>query len=330
MKKIVIADYEFPNLDPENDAFKGLEDFEIVAYDHVAATEEELIERVKDADAVLNQWNHITPAVIEAMDHCKVISTYGIGVDKIDVETASKKGIYVTNSPDYNKFEVANHACALILALSRQLIDSDKKTREGKYGWMYFDKPLHRMDDQILGFVGFGRIAKQISHKMSVFGFKTIAYDPFLTAEQIEAAGGKKVELEEVMSQSDFVSINVSLTKDTYHMIGKEYFDMMKPTAYLVNCARGAVCDEMAMYEALKEGKFMGAGLDTFEDEPILPDHPLMSLDNIIFTPHSAWHNRESMWDMQWGTADQVAKVLKGEVPDHCVNTEAVLKVLGK
>lgn len=327
--KIVITDYEFPSLDPERDALKGLPAYELV--EAKCTTPEECAAACRYADGVLNQWNHLTADVINAMENCKAIATYGIGVDKIDVDAATAKGIYVCNSPNYNKFEVSNHACAMIMALSRQLIQSDRLMRQDKYGWMYLENELHRPNLQTLGFIGFGNIAKQIAQKMSAaFQMEIIAYDPFLTAEQIEAAGGKKAELEDVMRKSDFVSINVSLTKDTYHLITKKELEMMKPTAYIVNCSRGAIIDEHDLYEALRDRKIYGAALDVFETEPIPSTHELMQLDNVIFTPHSAWHTRESMWEMQWGAADQIAKVLAGEEPDHCVNYEAVKKVLGK
>ena len=135
------------------------------------------------------------------------------------------------------------------------------------------------------------------------------------------------MELEEILRTSDYVSINVSLADKTYHMIGAEHLAMMKPTAYLFNCGRGAIVDEAALVTALKEQSIAGAGLDTFEEEPILPGHPLLELDNVIVTPHSAWLTQESMWEMQWGAANQVALVLRGEPPTHCINYAAVQAV---
>lgn len=324
--KVVISDYEFPNLDPELDALKDVPGVELI--DGKCTNEEEIIAACKDSDGILNQWNHLTEKVINALDHCRVISTYGIGVDKIDVAAATKKGIYVCNSPEYNKFEVADHTVMMILALSRQLVQLDHLIREGKYGWYYLDHEMYRPQGQTVGFIGFGRIARQIAEKVKVFGMKSICYDPFLTAEQCASAGAEKLELNDVLQRADFVSINVSLTDQTYHMIGASHLSLMKPTAYLVNCGRGAIVDEAAMIQALKAKKIAGAALDTFEIEPILPSHPLMELNNVILMPHSAWHTKESMWEMQWVAARQVALVLKGEKPDHCVNYEAVQKLL--
>ena len=327
--KVVIADYEFPNLKPEEDAFKDIPGLQLV--EGKCTNEDEIIAACRDADGILNQWNHITPKVIDSLEKCKVISTYGIGVDKIAVKEATKRGIYVCNSPEYNKFEVSDHIVMMILALSRQLVQLNKLMHEGKYGWYYLDHELYRPGGQTVGFVGFGRIAKQVAAKIKAFDMKAVCYDPFLTAEQCEAAGATKVEtLEEVMKCADFVSINVSLLESTYHMVKAEHLALMKPTAYFVNCSRGAVVDENALVEALQQKKIAGAALDAFEVEPIPADHPLMKLDNVIMTPHSAWHTKESMWEMQLVAARQVALVLKGEKPEHCVNYDGVQEVLGK
>lgn len=326
--KVVVADYEFPNLNPDKEALKDLPGLELV--DAKCTNEDELIAACSDADGLLNQYNYITPRVIDAMKNCKAISTYGIGVDKINVEAATKKGIYVCNSPEYNQYEVCDHTVMLILALSRQLVQLDRAIHKGVYGVMKIDNTLVRPYGQTLGFVGFGRIAKQIAEKMKMFGMKVICYDPFLTAEQCEAAGAAKMELDDVMKNADFVSINVSLTEQTRHMIGAHELGLMKPTAYLINCGRGAIIDEAAMVKVLQEKRIYGAALDTFEVEPILPGHPLLELDNVITTPHSAWNTKESMYSMQYVAARQVALVLQGKKPEHCVNYDAVQEVLKK
>lgn len=324
--KVVVADYEFPNLNPDKEALKDIPGLELV--DAKCTNEDELIAACSDADGLLNQYNYITPRVIDSMKNCKAISTYGIGVDKINVEAATKKGIYVCNSPEYNQYEVCDHTVMLILALSRQLVQLDRAIHKGVYGVMKIDNTLVRPYGQTLGFVGFGRIAKQIAEKMKMFGMKVICYDPFLTAEQCEAAGATKMELDDVMKNADFVSINVSLTEQTRHMIGAHELELMKPTAYLINCGRGAIIDEAAMVKVLQEKRIYGAALDTFEVEPILPGHPLLELDNVITTPHSAWNTKESMYSMQYVAARQVALVLQGKKPEHCVNYDAVQEVL--
>jgi D-3-phosphoglycerate dehydrogenase len=324
--KVVVADYEFPNLNPDKEALKEISGLELV--DAKCTNEDELIAACSDTDGLLNQYNYITPRVIDSMKNCKAISTYGIGVDKINVEAATRKGIYVCNSPEYNQYEVCDHTVMLILALSRQLVQLDRAIHKGVYGVMKIDNALVRPYGQTLGFIGFGRIAKQIAEKMKIFGMKAICYDPFLTAEQCEAGGATKMELDDVMKNADFVSINVSLTEQTRHMIGAHELGLMKPTAYLINCGRGAIVDEAAMVKVLQEKRIYGAALDTFEVEPILPGHPLLDLDNVITTPHSAWNTKESMYSMQYVAARQIALVLQGKKPEHCVNYDAVQKVL--
>lgn len=324
--KVVVADYEFPNLNPDKEALKDLAGLELV--DAKCTNEDELIAACADTDGLLNQYNYITPRVIDSMKKCKVISTYGIGVDKINVEAATKKGIYVCNSPEYNEYEVCDHTIMLILALSRQMVQLDRAIHNGVYGVMKIDNRLYRPYGQTVGFVGFGRIAKQIAEKLKMFGMKSICYDPFQSAEQCAAAGAEKMELDDVMKQADFVSINVSLTDKTRHMIGAHEIGLMKPTAYIVNCGRGAIIDESAMVKALQEKRIYGAALDTFEVEPIKPGHPLLALDNVITTPHSAWNTQESMYSMQYVAARQVALVLQGQKPIHCVNYDAVQEVL--
>jgi D-3-phosphoglycerate dehydrogenase len=262
------------------------------------------------------------------MEKCKVISTYGIGVDKIDVAAATAKGIYVCNSPVYNEFEVCDHTVMMLLALSRQLLPLDRAIRNGNYGVFKLKKPMFRPYGQTLGFIGFGRIARQIAEKVKIFGIRSICYDPFLTAEQCAAAGAEKKELDEVMSTADFVSINVSLTKDTRHLIGERELRLMKPTAYLINCGRGAIVDNDALVKVLQEGKIAGAGLDTFETEPLPLGHPLLELDNVIMTPHSAYYTEESLYSIQYVAAKQVALILNGQKPEYCVNYDKVQEVL--
>lgn len=325
--KIVVADYEFPNLDPDKKAFENHPDWELV--DAQCKNEADLIAACADCDGLLTQYNWITKKVIDSMTKCRVISTYGIGVDKIDVAAASEKGIYVCNSPEYNEFEVCDHTIMMLLALSRQMVQLDRAIRRGTYGALKLENRLFRPYGQVLGFIGFGRIARQIAEKAKIFGIRSICYDPFLTAEQCAAAGAEKHELDEVMSTADFVSINVSLTDKTRHLIGERELRLMKPTAYLINCGRGAIVDEAAMVKVLQEKAIAGAALDTFETEPIPADHPLLQLDNVITTPHSAWYTWESMFSMQYVAARQVALVLSGQKPEHCVNYDAVQARLG-
>lgn len=328
--KVVICDYEFENVEPEKEALKTVPNLEFFP-DAQCKTEEELIELTKYADGVLNQWNHLTANVINKMENCKVIATYGIGTDKIDVEAATKKGIYVCNVPAYGTGEVANHAFSMILACSRQLVQYDRLIRQGKFGYPTLGKKLYRLDGQTVGLVGFGKIPRNLSRKlMDAFNMKVLAYDPFITEEFAKECGVTKVDLETLMKESDFVSIHVPLTKDTKYIIDEKMLRLMKPTAYLINCGRGAIVKEDDLAKVLKENVIAGAGIDVFEVEPISPNDPLMQLDNVIVTPHSAYYTEESLYALQYGAAAEVARVLKGEEPLSAVNKKQVDEILKK
>lgn len=322
--KVVICDYEFPNVDPEREALRSVPNLEFIP-DTQCKTEEEIIELTKDADGVLNQWNHVTENVINNMKNCKVIATYGIGVDKIDVEAATKKGIYVCNVPSYGTGEVANHTFAMILACSRQLVQYDRLIRQGKFGYPTLGKKLYRLDGQTVGLIGFGKIPRNLSRKLiDAFGMRILTYDPYITKEFAKECGVTKVDLETLMIKSDFVSVHVPLTKETKYLIDEKMLCLMKPTAYLINCGRGAIVKEDDLVKVLKDKRIAGAGIDVFEIEPITPNDPLLKLDNVIVTPHSAYYTEESLYALQYGAAAEVARVLKGEEPVSAVNKKRV------
>lgn len=327
--KVVVCDYEFPNLNPEREALKDVEGLEFLP--NQCKTEEEIIKLTRNADGVLNQWSNLNEKIINEMEDCKVIATYGIGVDKIDVEAATKKGIYVCNVPDYGTREVANHTFAMILAASRQLVQYDRLIRKGKFGYPTLGKKLYRVEGQTVGVVGFGKIPRNLTKKLiDAFGMKVLAYDPFITEEFAKENGAKKVDLETLMKESDFVSVHVPLTKDTKYMINEKMLRLMKSTAYLINCGRGAIVEETALVNVLKDEAIAGAAIDVFENEPIKLDDPLLELDNVIVTPHSAYYTEESLYALQYGAAIEVARVLNNEDPQSAVNYEAVKSQLGK
>jgi D-3-phosphoglycerate dehydrogenase len=327
--KVVICDYEFPNVDPEREALSTVKDLEFIPAQ--CKTEEELIELTKDAHGVLNQWNYLTENVINNMKNCKVIATYGIGTDKIDVAAASKQGIYVCNVPSYGTNEVANHAFAMLMACSRQIVQYDRLIRKGKFGYPTLGKKLYRLEGQTVGLIGFGKIPRNLSRKLiDAFGMKILAYDPFITEEFAKECGVVKADLETVMSESDFVSVHVPLTKETRYMIDEKMMRLMKPSAYLINCGRGAIVKEEDLVKVLKDGVIAGAGIDVFEIEPIEPNDPLLQLDNVIVTPHSAYYTEESLYALQYGAAAEVARVLNGEEPISAVNQKDVDEVLKK
>jgi len=323
--KVVICDHVFPDIEQEKLALSCVPNLELV--DARCTCREDVIASCSDADAILNQYNYLTEEVIDHFKKCKVVATYGIGLDKIDADALSRRGIYLCNSPDYNKCEVADHIAAMVMALDRHLLQFTDRMRAGKYEIPYDWMKPQRPCSQTVGFVGYGRIARQAAERLSKgFGMNVIAYDPFLTEEQISSHNAKKVDLTALMKESDFVSINVSLLPTTRNLVGAAEIALMKPTAFLINCSRGGIVNEEALIDALQNRRIAGAGLDTFVQEPLPKEHPFCKLDNVILTPHAAWYTTDAMKSVQGVAAQQVALVLTGREPTRCVNYEEAKK----
>ncbi|MPN11043.1 Glycerate dehydrogenase [bioreactor metagenome] len=215
---------------------------------------------------------------------------------------------------------MADHALTLIMVCSRQLFKLDHNIRSDKWSYKNINTKLYRMQGKTAGLLGFGKIPRNLAKKLQALGMNVLAYDPFVTEEQAAAAGVRKVDVEELMSQSDFVSVHVPLTKATRYMISYKEIGLMKPTAYLINAGRGAIVEEAALLKALQEKKIAGAALDVFEEEPMKPGNPFLDFDNVVVSPHSAWYTEEAIVDLQRGAAMEVARVLSGEAPKSPVN----------
>ncbi len=251
------------------------------------------------------------------------ISSTGAGFDMIDVDDCTAAGVIVLNQSGTNKEGVAEHAIGLILALSKKIAASEKVMRTvpnmDRRGFSGND-----IRNKVLGIIGLGNIGTRLSEICRLaFGMTVLAYDPYLTATQIAARGGTKVELGELLARSDYVSVHCPRSKETFGMLGAEQFGLMKPTAYFVNTARGGIHDESALADAVRERKIAGAGLDVFLKEPPDLDHPLLHLDNVIVTPHNAGMTDESVFEMVSATARQWIDVFDGKVPPRLVNPEA-------
>ncbi|URM33509.1 C-terminal binding protein [Cytobacillus firmus] len=309
--KVLLTDYEFENLKYEEDVFKesGL-DIEFVKAQ--CKTEDEVAEQAKHADAILNQYAPISRRVIESLENTKVISRYGVGVNTIDLDAANEKGITVANVPDYGMEEVSNHALALLLSWARKVTLLNNEVKRGNWDFKAC-VPIHRFTNQTVGVLGFGRIPRRFIEKVKPLGFKLAAYDPFVSAEDMASAGVQKMELDEIISEADYLSVHVPLIKDTFHLLNADRFSQMKKNAVIINTARGPIIDEKALIEALENGKIAGAALDVAEEEPISIDSPLLHMDNVIITPHSAWYSEEAMVELRQKAAKNIVQVLKGE-----------------
>lgn len=320
--KVVITDFGSPENDLEKEVLdnSGL-DIELVRLN--ASTAEELIPHVKDAHALIVQWAKITPEIIAALENCIIISRYGIGVDMVDLTAAGEHGVMVCNVPEFCIEEVSTHTITCILMLNRRIIAQHERVRAGLWGAPPGNTPA-RPSTQTVGVVGLGNIGREVARKIQAMGLKVIAFDPYLDTAQAAALGVEKVDLEILLRQADYVCLHCPLTEETHHLIGAEQLALMKPSAYLINMARGPVVDQPALYEALAANKIAGAALDVFEQEPIAADDPLLKLDNVIFSPHLSSWSTEAVVQLRRDAAHNVVVALKGERPSSVVNRKAL------
>jgi len=295
-------------------------------------TEDELISACSEADAVIAVGIRITPGyvfspkVIGNLNKCRLIALTSIGYDNVDIAAATEKGVCVANVPYYCLEEVSDHAMALILACARKFYQLLPDIKIGKWStqadYLSALKPLHRLSGQTLGLIGFGNISRTLVPKAKVFGFRIIAYDPHVPNILFKTFKVESVELDQLLKESDFVSMHTALTLETKHMIGLQQFKRMKPTAYFINTARGELVDERALYTALSEELIAGAGLDVLESEPPSPDNPLLKLNNVLITGHFAYYSEESHEELFRWPWEEVARVLQGEWPQGLVNPQ--------
>lgn len=259
--------------------------------------------------------------MIKGLDKCKIIARTGIGVDNVDLDAATKKGIMVTNVPSYCEDEVSDHALALILSFCRKICYYSNRVRKGDWDWKG-GKPLYRLKNQTLGIVALGKIARLVAKKAAGFGFNIVFYDPYVKEEEIDELHIEKVEFKQLLEISDIISVHTPLTDETRHLFGEAEFQQMKGSAYLINTSRGPIIEEEALYKALSSGAIAGAGLDVLESEPPDPDNPLFELDNVILTPHTGWYSEDSETDLRRQATKEIVRVLQGKKPLNLVNKE--------
>jgi D-3-phosphoglycerate dehydrogenase len=262
----------------------------------------------------------ITGDMIRQMRHCRVISRFGIGVDNVDLPAATSARIVVTRVPDYCIDEVSDHAMALLLALVRKVPFADSLVQAGHWE-MPAVVPIRRIRGKVLGLVGFGKIPQLVTPKAKAFGMKVVAYDPYIPASILKQAEVERVEFAELLQTSDYISIHAPLTAETRNLFDAGAFEKMKPTAYLINTARGSLVDEMALARALDAGQLAGAALDVMVDEPP-KNSPLFGRANVIVTPHTSFYSVEALNELQTKAAEEVVRVLRNERPLTPVNPE--------
>ncbi|RIK79637.1 MAG: C-terminal binding protein [Planctomycetota bacterium] len=315
--RVLLTDYAWNDLDIERRVLADGGGELVVAPSGDAET---LARLAADCDAIMTNWAKVPEAVIAACPRCRIVSRLGIGLDNIDVAYATTRGIPVTNCPDYCLVEVAEHALALLLALSRKVAYYHHATKTGVYD-LKAGPTLRRIEGQTLGIVGLGNIGVKLADKARGLGLAILATS---RSRKNSVDGVRFVELDELLAESDYVSLHVPATPDTKHLIGKAQLARMKPSAYLINTARGAIVDHAALADALAAGKLAGAALDVQEFEPPDLGTPPYNDPRVIVTPHAAFVSVESLENLRRRVAQQVVDRLHGRVPENVVNAAAI------
>ncbi len=319
----VVAGAAFPNLDTES-AILG--EIGVVVADMRALAREHVIKTAAHADALLVDYFPCDADLIATLQRCQVICQYGVGLDGIDIEAASSAGIFVTHTPLFCRDELAEHSVALMLCAVRGLSVYDRSVRSGT--WDYnLAMPLRRLRGSTVGLIGYGRVGRGVAERLAGFGVDLIAVDSLVPQAEFERLGVRRVELDELLETSDIVSIHAPLDDSTRGMVDGELLARMRPTAILVNTARGAIVDSTALASALEQGTLAGAALDVLDVEPPPADHCLIGRDDCVVTPHAGFLSTQSLADLQRDAAHEVRDALCGRVPRFAVNAAEVLKV---
>jgi len=280
-----------------------------------------IMKEIADYDGIIvRSRTKVTADIIEkgASGNLKVIGRAGIGVDNIDVKKATELGIKVVNSPTGSTMSVAELAIAHLLALARFIPKADASMKRGE--WIKKQLKGTEIYGKTIGLIGSGNIAQHVARIARGLGMKVLVYSPHCTEEKAKRMGAELASLEELLKQSDFVSLHIPHNEDTHHLINEERISIMKQGSYLINCARGGVVDEEALYNALKTGKLAGAAIDVFEEEPVTKDNKLLTLDNVVLSPHIGANTKEAQIKAGTICAEQVIKALEGKEPDFWVN----------
>ena len=312
---VIVADCDHPSISIEREVLKDL--CPDIAW-LKCRTEDELIAQCGPADGILMMYAPMTRRVMQNLKRCKVIVRYGVGVDTVDLKAAAELGMIVSNVPDYGTQEVSDHALGMMLCLTRKIATASALVKRGIWDF-HLLQPIHRHQVQTIGIIGLGRIGRAMADKTRALGMKVIACDPLVARDQVPDFI-TLVSLEDLLAQADVVSVHCPLNETTRNMLDEKMLRLMKPSAYLVNTARGAIVNEAALDTLLAEKKLAGAAMDVLAVEPGAVDHPLFKHENFICSPHMAWHSEESMQELKRKAAEEVRRVLSGQAPSYQVN----------
>jgi D-3-phosphoglycerate dehydrogenase len=314
---VVIADNRFRSYDEERGVLDEV-DAAITVFN--GQDRKELEEAVREADGVLVNLYVVDKALIRLMKRCQIICRYGVGYDNVDVDAATKAGIWVARVPDFGAEEVADQALALLFGCIRKIGYKDRRIRKGAWN-LINDQPCYRTRGKVLGILGYGLIGRTFHRKVAGIGFsKILICDPYIDPSYIIQQTGAPVTQETLFKESDYISIHVPLTAETRHLINEKALKQMKGEVILVNTSRGSVIDEKALCNALEKKVINSAGLDVFETEPPEEKSPLRRLDNVILSDHTGYYSEESLVELKTKAARNVAEVLKGGKPIYPLN----------
>jgi D-3-phosphoglycerate dehydrogenase len=319
--RVLITDHDFDDMTEERVVF----DRAGIQLDVAELGDPDAIGRAAaTADGLLVQAAQITASVIDALERCRVITRLGVGFDNIDIPAATRRGIVVCNIPDYCTTEVADHAMALLLSMARRIVAMNDEVRCGIWDVYHSSRQMTRLGKMTVGIVGIGRIGAAVAHRARAFDLRVLAFDPYLDETSIAQRGAIPAGLDQLLSESDMITIHAPLTSETRHLIGPRELELMRRDAVLVNTARGPIVDEQALIEALRAGQLAGAALDVVETEPLPADSPLRSMPNVILTPHAAFYSVQSYADLHRLAAQTIVDVLQDQRPRSVVNAEVL------
>lgn len=312
--KVVLTDNIFPDLDIETKMLSDANaDFIVVP------PGENVLGYIKDADAVICTYVKITADLVEQMEKCRIVVRNGVGVENIDMDACTRKGIMVANVPHYCSDEVATHTIALMLALTRKIKQFDHSVGNGKWN-VNFAMPIYSLVDKVLGIVGFGKVPRLVVDRARAFGLKIIAYDPFVSSAEMSACFVRKVDFEKLIKSSDIITLHCPLNQSTYGLFNISVFEKMEKAPFLINTARGPIINEKDLIIALERGLIAGAGLDVLTENVPQINNPLLKMDNVIITPHTAWYSEESIVKRRVQAIENVIAALEGGRPASLCN----------
>ena len=317
MRKIVVLSKQSNGYEYERRVLAPFDDVEFTVSS--AIEEDDVIDAVRDAEVILFTATKINERVIRSLEKCKLIIRYGIGYDNVDLEAATKKGIFVCNAPNYGVTDVAEHALSLILATAKRTVKMHERVKSGGWG-AGGTPPFLRLAGKTIGLVGFGNIGRALCNRTNALEMKALVYDPYVSDELLKEYHAEGVSLDTLLASADFISLHLPLNDSTRHMFGKELFTKMKRSAILINTSRGAIVNESELIEALEEKRIAGVGLDVFEDEKKPIDERLTGAAGAVLTPHVAWNTDIAITAIHKEVGNNVVRYLQGERPESVVN----------